>query len=62
MGAFTDKLKGRFKSVTGKATGNRRLEAEGKRDELKGKVKSGYEEVKHGIKEAERRDPKPGDY
>ncbi len=61
MGNFTDKFKGRFKAVTGKVTGNRRLEAEGERDQMKGKLKAGFEKVKHGIKEAERRDPKPGD-
>jgi uncharacterized protein YjbJ (UPF0337 family) len=62
MGEFMDKLKGRFKSVSGKATGDRRLEAEGERDELKGKVKGGVEEVKHGVKEAVRGEPKPGEY
>lgn len=58
MGEWTDKLKGRFKSTVGKATGDRRLEAEGETDETKGKVKGGIEEVKHGIKDAVRTDPK----
>ncbi len=62
MGEFMDKIKGRFKSVTGKATGDRSLEAEGERDEFKGKVKGGVEEVKHEIKDAVRREPKPGEY
>ncbi len=61
MGEFTDKLKGRFKSVTGKVTGNRRLEAEGEADEAKGKVKGGVEEVKHDIKEVVRGEP-PSEY
>lgn len=58
MGEWTDKLKGRWKSTVGKATGDRHLEAEGERDEAKGKIKGGIEEVKHGIKDVVRDDPK----
>lgn len=61
MGEFSDKIKGRWKSVIGKATGDRSLEAEGELDETKGKAKGAFEDVKHGIKDAVRRDPKPGE-
>ena len=61
MGEFTDKLKGRIKAVTGKASGDRKLEAEGELDQAKGRVKGAAEEVKQSVKEA-RREPKPGEY
>ena len=61
MGEWIDRIKGRIKSVTGKATGNRRLEAEGEYDEAKGKLKGSVEEMKHGIKDATRREPKPSE-
>ena len=52
MGEWTDKAKGRVKETVGAATGDRELEAEGKADTAKGKVKGGIEEVKRGIKDA----------
>lgn len=52
MGALTDKLKGKLKETTGVISGDRELEAEGKKDTAKGHVKEGFEEVKHGIKDA----------
>ena len=62
MGELKDKIKGRFKSAIGKISGDRSLEAEGEVDEAKGKVKGGFEEVKQGVKESMRREPKPGEY
>jgi uncharacterized protein YjbJ (UPF0337 family) len=59
MGELTDKAKGKAKQMGGIATGDRELEAEGKVDESKGKVKGAFEDVKQGIKEAVRGDPKP---
>lgn len=50
MGAFTDKLKGKFKELVGVASGDRSLEAEGKKDRVKGEVKETFEDIKHEIK------------
>jgi uncharacterized protein YjbJ (UPF0337 family) len=52
MGELIDKAKGKVKETTGAATGDRELEAEGKKDRAKGEVKEAVENVKHGIKEA----------
>ena len=52
MGELTDKAKGKAKEVAGAAKGDERLEAEGKKDRLKGEVKEGVEDVKHDIREA----------
>jgi uncharacterized protein YjbJ (UPF0337 family) len=62
MGEWTDKAKGKVKETVGVATGDRELEAEGKADTLKGKVKEGIEDAKRVIKDAVdgakgRRDP-----
>ena len=64
MGEWIDKTKGKVKETVGVATGDRELEAEGKADTLKGKVKEGIEDVKRVIKDAvdgakgnSRRDP-----
>jgi uncharacterized protein YjbJ (UPF0337 family) len=51
MGEWTDKAKGKVKETVGAATGDRSLEAEGKVDTLKGKVKEGIEDVKRVIKD-----------
>ncbi|NBD09995.1 MULTISPECIES: CsbD family protein [Corallococcus] len=65
MGEWTDKAKGKVKETVGAATGDRSLEAEGKADTLKGKIKGVVEDVKHAIKdkrderEAARRDADP---
>lgn len=40
MSGTFDKAKGKVKEATGKATGNEKLEAEGKIDQGKGKVKN----------------------
>ncbi|QXJ22886.1 CsbD family protein [Actinomadura graeca] len=41
-----DKLKGKAKEVAGKVTGNERLEAEGKNDQVKGDLKQAGEKAK----------------
>jgi uncharacterized protein YjbJ (UPF0337 family) len=51
MGEISDKLKGKAKQVEGDITGDRERHAEGTLDELKGKVKGKFEEVKQGIKD-----------
>ncbi len=57
MGELIDKGKGKVKEVAGVATGNRKLEGEGKIDQAKGAVKGVVEEVKHAVKEATRKHP-----
>lgn len=52
MGEWTDKAKGKIKETAGVATGDRELEAEGKADTLKGKVKEKIEDAKRVIKDA----------
>lgn len=52
MGEMTDKLKGRVKETAGAATGDRELEAEGKKDTAKGHVKGAFEDAKHAVKDA----------
>ena len=59
MGELIDKAKGKIKETAGAATGNRSLEAEGKVDTAKGNVKGAWENVKQGVKDAVRSDPKP---
>jgi uncharacterized protein YjbJ (UPF0337 family) len=54
MGEWTDKAKGRVKETVGAATGDRELEAEGKKDSAKGAVKGVVEDVKRVIKDAHR--------
>ena len=52
MGEWTDKAKGKVKETVGVATGDRSLEAEGKADTFKGKVKEKIEDAKRVIKDA----------
>ncbi|WIG93574.1 CsbD family protein [Myxococcus sp. SDU36] len=52
MGEWTDKAKGKVKEVAGTASGDRELEAEGKRDSTKGAVKGKIEDAKRAIKDA----------
>ena len=59
MGELIDKAKGKVKEVAGAASGDRKLEAEGKVDTAKGNAKGAWEEVKQGVKDAVRKDPKP---
>ena len=49
MGELIDKTKGKIKQAAGALTGDRKLEAEGKVDEVKGKAKGAVEEVKHAV-------------
>ncbi len=55
MGEIIDKGKGKAKQVEGDLTGNRERHAEGRVDELKGKVKGAVEDVKHKIKDTFRK-------
>ncbi|HWD94996.1 MAG TPA: CsbD family protein [Acidimicrobiales bacterium] len=41
--------KGRVKAAAGKTTGNRRLQAEGKLDEIKGRAKKAGQRVKESL-------------
>ena len=52
MGEILDKVKGKIKQAAGKASGDKKLEREGKVDEAKGKVKGAVEEIKHAVKSA----------
>ncbi|MFI8521849.1 CsbD family protein [Streptomyces sp. NPDC085481] len=45
-----DKAKGKLKETAGKATGNERLEAEGKADQMKGKAREGMEKMRDAMK------------
>ncbi|MEV5746309.1 CsbD family protein [Actinoallomurus sp. NPDC052308] len=46
-----DKIKGKAKETVGKVTGNERLEAEGKADQVKGDAKQAGEKVKDVFKD-----------
>jgi uncharacterized protein YjbJ (UPF0337 family) len=52
MGELIDKVKGKIKKAVGKATGDKKLERQGKVDEAKGKVKGVVEEAKQVVKDA----------
>ncbi|MGW0116975.1 CsbD family protein [Streptomyces sp. NPDC003327] len=59
MSGVTDKLKGRIKEVTGKITGDRRLETEGRTDQARAKARSAVREVRErarGVRDSLRRD------
>ncbi|GAA3902961.1 hypothetical protein GCM10022244_11450 [Streptomyces gulbargensis] len=43
-----DKGKGKIKETVGKATGNEKMQAEGKTDQMKGKAREGIEKVHRG--------------
>src|SRR5215208_1669540 len=47
-----DQVRGAMKEAAGKATGNRRTEAEGKADKIAGKVQKGFGDVKEKIKDS----------
>jgi len=59
MGELIDKTKGKVKESVGTATGDRRLESEGKADTMKGKIKGAVETAKQRVKDAMHRDPNP---
>ncbi|MBL8660295.1 MAG: CsbD family protein [Rhodospirillales bacterium] len=50
MAGEKDKAKGVVKETVGKATGNERIEAEGKADRAKGEVKGAAHDVKESAK------------
>jgi len=52
MGELIDKVKGKIKQAEGRATGNPAREAEGVADELKGKAKGAFEDIKSDAKRA----------
>jgi uncharacterized protein YjbJ (UPF0337 family) len=52
MGEIIDKAKGKIKQAVGAVTGNKELEREGQRDELKGKVEGAVTDVKEAVKDA----------
>lgn len=52
MGELTDKFKGKTKESVGVISGDRELEAEGKKDSAKGEIKGAFEDVKRSIKDA----------
>lgn len=56
MGEIIDKVKGKMKQVEGDLTGDRARHAEGRIDELKGDVKGAFEDAKHAVKDAFRKD------
>ena len=47
-----DQAKGSVKEATGKAVGNKDLEAEGKVDKMGGKAQATYGDVKEDVKDA----------
>jgi uncharacterized protein YjbJ (UPF0337 family) len=50
MSGTTDKIKGSVKETVGKATGDKKTEAEGKVDKAKGHIKDAAEDVKDHVK------------
>lgn len=50
MGELKDKIKGKAKQVEGSITGDRAKQAEGLVDEVKGKVKEKFEDLKRDIR------------
>ncbi|MFD0146633.1 MULTISPECIES: CsbD family protein [unclassified Streptomyces] len=59
MSNAMDKAKGRLKEVTGKITGNERLETEGRTDQAKTRIRETMKSVREraeGIKDSLKRD------
>ena len=50
MSGTSDKIKGAVKETAGKATGDKRTEAEGKTDRAKGEAKDAARDVKESVK------------
>ena len=46
----SQEVKGQFKEATGRATGNRRLEAEGRADRTRANLKQAVEKVKDALR------------
>ena len=55
MGSWLDKLKGRVKKTAGEVTRDRKLEAAGRRDIVKGEVKGKAERAKRSVEDASAR-------
>jgi len=55
MGEIIDTIKGKAKQAEGRVTGDRAREAEGFADEMKGKAKGAFEELKTDVKRAVRK-------
>jgi uncharacterized protein YjbJ (UPF0337 family) len=53
MGEIIDKMKGKVKQGEGELTGDDSRKAEGRFDEMKGKVKEKIEDVKHAIRHSD---------
>jgi uncharacterized protein YjbJ (UPF0337 family) len=58
MGELTDKVEGKTKETVGAATGNRRLEAEGKGKFFRGQMKQRWEDLKRGVREVWKGQPR----
>ncbi|MEU9701624.1 CsbD family protein [Streptomyces sp. NPDC014870] len=59
MSAAMDKAKGRIKEIAGKVTGHERLEAEGRTDQAKARIRQTMTSVRHraeGIRDSLKRD------
>ncbi|WP_367827119.1 CsbD family protein [Streptomyces sp. LMG1-1-1.1] len=59
MDGAMDKAKGRIKEIAGRITGHERLEAEGKTDQMKVKIRRKVTNVRHraeGIRDSLKRD------
>jgi uncharacterized protein YjbJ (UPF0337 family) len=50
MGDKTDRATGQMKEKAGKAVGNQKLEKSGRREQMKGDVKSGAKKLKDAAK------------
>lgn len=59
MGEFKDKATGKVKEVYGVASGNRRVEAEGKAQHGRGQLKGILERIKITLKDALRKPRQP---
>ncbi|MEU3745762.1 MULTISPECIES: CsbD family protein [Streptomyces] len=59
MSGAMDKAKGRFKEIAGKITGHERLEAEGKTDQVRARIRQKVTSARHraeGIRDSLRHD------
>ncbi|MEV4443803.1 CsbD family protein [Streptomyces sp. NPDC049577] len=53
--AKAEQVKGRLKETTGRASGHRRVEAEGRLEKAKGELREAMEKVRHAGKEKGRK-------
>jgi uncharacterized protein YjbJ (UPF0337 family) len=54
MGGKTDRVEGKIKEQAGRATGDEKLEAEGKGEQAKGNLKQGAKKLKEAVHDATR--------